>query len=181
MVSRVLSISPDPVVWGGRWKRSGLTQRSFILAYASADQRGVGWAWLPVQGWAQVCSLWSVPCTVLVRPSWGAAAVGRSSQGDDRGVEGECYGANLVHKFSCTGSGCIPFTKRSHMDQPKVKEQRGMLLAWRWRKRERICLSHLNTTAYEWKEWISWSSFQFAKASTHIIPFSPYMSPVRYL
>lgn len=143
MVSRVLSISPDPLVWGGKWKLSGLTQWLFILAYASAEQLGVGWAWLPMQGWAQVCSMWHAPCTILVRPSWGAAAVGRSSQGNGRGVGGEGYFANLVHKFGCTGSVHIPFTKRSHMDQPKVKEQRSMLLAWRWKKRERICLSNL--------------------------------------
>lgn len=96
------------------------------------------WAWA---GLGSPCKgeLRSVLCMILRRPNRGAAAVGRSfSPGSGRGAGGECHCASLVHTFKCTGSANFCFTKRSHVDQPKIREQVSVLFAWRWRKRKRI-------------------------------------------
>lgn len=62
----------------------------------------------------------SAPGTVLLR--WAGVSES-SSQSCDRDEDGECHWANLVPTFSCTKFANILFTKRCHVDRPKVREQ----------------------------------------------------------
>ena len=98
---------------------------SFIVAYTSAGRLGVCWAWLPCGESSGLLHVWAF---------WGQAG-GQQLLGEalSRAVAEvkkwhERHYASLVHEFGCIASAYIPCTKISHVDKPKVKEQRGVSL-----------------------------------------------------